>query len=81
MIEELSDKQKLEMYTVYFKEMKNLHIGQGLDLYWHSQKDLEEITKEKYIYMAIQKTGGLFRMGINILAIVNNWDDDFKEFF
>jgi len=54
----LSPTQKLKLYEIYFQEMKNLHIGQGIDIYWHRIHNFESFTEEKYIFMCAHKTGG-----------------------
>lgn len=53
-------------------EMLNLHQGQGLDIYWRDS--LHEImenlpTIEEYLSMVMNKTGGLFRLSVKLLAL------------
>jgi len=55
----------LKCYDIFFKSMVNLHLGQGLDIFWHSK--LVPLTKpepsiEEYITMCACKTGALSRM-------------------
>lgn len=53
-------------------EMLNLHHGQGLDIYW---RDNLEIIKDDlpsvddYLRMVKNKTGGLFRLSVKLLAL------------
>ena len=81
MIDGLTAEQKVSVYQIFFEEMKNLHVGQGLDLYWHNLNDTDLLTKDKYLYMASQKTGGLLRLGVRILGVVNNWNVELVEIF
>ncbi|KAH8806682.1 terpenoid synthase [Flagelloscypha sp. PMI_526] len=48
------------------EEIVELHRGQGLELYWRDT--LTCPTEEEYFSMVKQKTGGLFRLGVRLLA-------------
>jgi hypothetical protein len=43
--EKLSDKMLSQCYEVYSKEMLNLHLGQALDIAWHSTLLNQQITQ------------------------------------
>lgn len=44
----LSPKMLAQCYEVYSKEMLNLHIGQALDIAWHSPLLNSQITEGKF---------------------------------
>lgn len=54
-------------------EMLNLHQGQGLDIYWRDsfrhiwRTQLPSV--EDYLSMVMNKTGGLFRLSVKLLAL------------
>jgi len=64
----------LKCYEVYTQEMINLHIGQGLDILWHSKSPISKIDREpsidNYLQMCANKTGGLARMSAKIGALI-----------
>jgi len=49
----------------FINEMLNLHLGQGLDIYWREHCECPSI--EQYKAMVSHKTGGLFRLVIGIM--------------
>lgn len=69
--------KKFKVLQIYIEEMQNLHVGQGLDIYWHNELKPELMDLDHYLYMCSQKTGGLLRMGVRMLAIMNDWDENF----
>lgn len=62
----------LECYEVYCSEMLNLHLGQGLDISWHSTllNEGKEPTVDNYLQMCANKTGGLARMSAKLSALI-----------
>lgn len=50
---------------VFVTEMLNLHRGQGYDIRWRDSTTCP--TEEQYTNMAIDKTGGLFRLAVGLL--------------
>jgi len=66
----------IQLYEVYSQEMINLHVGQALDICWHSNKMNEngrkEPTVENYLHMCANKTGGLARMCAKMSAILSD---------
>lgn len=66
------DKLKFETSQILIDEMLNLHHGQGLDIYWRdylpeTQESLPLV--QDYLLMVKDKTGGLFRLSIKLLAL------------
>eukprot|EP01016_Furgasonia_blochmanni_P035495 TRINITY_DN393_c0_g1_i1.p3 TRINITY_DN393_c0_g1~~TRINITY_DN393_c0_g1_i1.p3 ORF type:complete len:256 (-),score=83.27 TRINITY_DN393_c0_g1_i1:328-1095(-) len=70
------DKVKLDIMRVYSEEMITIHIGQGLDLYWHNVKNVRSrIPSEKnYLQMVAHKTGVLARLSAKLTGIVLGLD-------
>jgi len=60
----------LKCYHIYGQEMTNLHLGQGLDIWWHSQSSAIEPTVDNYLQMCANKTGGLARMSAKLSALI-----------
>ncbi len=62
----------LQCYQIYSQEMIKLHMGQGIDIHWHSHTaPLEKLpTTQNYLHMCAYKTGGLARMSAKISAIL-----------
>lgn len=54
----VSDEIKLKLYQLYTKELRRLHLGQAMDIYWHRNKEIfPEI--DEYKSMVKCKTGTL----------------------
>ncbi|AOA63301.1 Geranylgeranyl pyrophosphate synthase [Komagataella phaffii CBS 7435] len=58
---------------VLIEEMMNLHRGQGLDLYWRDNFVCP--SEEQYLDMVMNKTGGLFRLTVRLMELVQNPND------
>lgn len=54
-----------EVHAMVIEELVRLHRGQGMDLYW--RENLVCPTEEEYVEMVINKTGGLFRIAIQLM--------------
>lgn len=60
-------------YEVYSHEMLNVHLGQGLDICWHSKQlhdHSREPSVENYLQMCANKTGALARMSAKLSALI-----------
>ncbi|KAK6510050.1 hypothetical protein TWF481_004763 [Arthrobotrys musiformis] len=68
-VKSLEEVQKLgpAAVAVYTNELRNLHVGQGLDLHWTFHAECP--TKRDYIQMIDGKTGGLFRMAARLMRL------------
>ena len=53
-----SDSVKLEFYKTYTNELRRLHLGQAMDIFWHRTPDFFPTEKE-YLAMVRCKTGTL----------------------
>ncbi|KAG0660986.1 geranylgeranyl pyrophosphate synthetase [Monosporozyma unispora] len=60
---------QVQLYKIFNEELCNLHRGQGLDIYWRDNNVIP--TEEQYFNMVINKTGGLFRLTIRLMALLS----------
>ncbi|GME35450.1 geranylgeranyl pyrophosphate synthase [Neofusicoccum parvum] len=65
-IDRASELDDAEFLRVVIAEMKNLLVGQSLDLYWTYNVSVPSI--QEYLQMVDGKTGGLFRMISKLLT-------------
>ena len=49
---------------IFIEEVLRLHRGQGLDIFWRDSNECP--TEQEYLYMVVDKTGGLFRLAIRL---------------
>ncbi|KAM5369589.1 hypothetical protein ACJZ2D_008948 [Fusarium nematophilum] len=73
-LQELQKLQNPEVITIFSEELVNLHRGQGMDLFWRDT--LTCPTEEDYLEMVGNKTGGLFRLGIKLMAAESSVQTD-----
>jgi geranylgeranyl pyrophosphate synthase len=64
------DKVLLTAYEIFSQEMINIHIGQGMDIWWHKGK-AETITEDQYMQMCAYKTGTLARMSAKLAVTLS----------
>lgn len=69
----IDDKKKNQLYEVVVEEMVKLHIGQGLDIYWHNGGLGTD--EELYLQMCAFKTGTLARMAARFASVLGNASD------
>jgi len=69
--ENLSEKQRLQIYNLYSEEMVRLSLGQAMDIHWHkgSKKD---VTEQDYLQMCVYKTGVLARFSAKLGGIIGS---------
>lgn len=65
-LQELQRLNNPKVISIFSEELVNLHRGQGMDLFWRDT--LTCPTEEDYLEMVGNKTGGLFRLGIKLMA-------------
>ena len=58
---DLSPERKNLLFSGYCEDLRRLHLGQGLDIFWHNNHDRVPPEKE-YMQMCRFKTGSLSRM-------------------
>ncbi len=61
----LTDTQKLAFYKLYTNELRRLHLGQAMDIYWHKEKAVYPTTQE-YLAMVQNKTGTLASLAAQV---------------
>ncbi|KAJ5546303.1 hypothetical protein N7494_003888 [Penicillium frequentans] len=63
-LNEIGDPRAFHIFT---RALLDLHRGQGMDLYWRDAVVCP--TEEEYTRMVIYKTGGLFRLALDLMQI------------
>jgi len=58
----------LKAYQLSIREMINVHLGQGMDIYWH-KGEKRKIEEKEYLRMASFKTGSLVRLAVRLACI------------
>ena len=61
----VSDQMKLTLYKVYTNELRRLHLGQAMDIYWHRNPSIFP-KDDEYLAMVKNKTGTLAAMAAKI---------------
>ena len=62
---ELTAEQRLTFYNLYTCELRRLHLGQAMDIYWHREKSVFP-TQEEYEAMVRNKTGTLASLAAQV---------------
>ena len=62
---EADEKTKLRLYQIYTNELRRLHLGQAMDIYWHKNPSAFP-TQEQYTSMVKCKTGTLASLAAKI---------------
>lgn len=66
----LQDKIKLRIISILTESMNRIHLGQGIDIYWHNH-DIN-ISAAPYQLMARLKTSSFFRAEAKLAALFSN---------
>ncbi len=61
----LSESQKLIFYKLYTNELRRLHLGQAMDIYWHREKEIFP-SMDEYRAMVRSKTGTLASLAAQV---------------
>ena len=61
----LTPEQKLAFYKLYTNELRRLHLGQAMDIYWHKEKAVFPAIEE-YLAMVQNKTGTLASLAAQV---------------
>lgn len=64
-LQELSKLGNPKAIQIYADELCNLHRGQGMDLFWRDT--LTCPSEDDYLEMVGNKTGGLFRLAVQLM--------------
>ena len=70
---ELDADTRLAAYEMLMYELNRTHLGQGMDIHWHNQQEID-ITEDQYLEMCACKTGCLARIVARLAAIVTDND-------
>jgi len=73
----VADNTLIRCYQLYTQELLNLHLGQGLDIYWHQGKKNPSINE--YLQMCAYKTGVLARLSARLGALLAGAPDQFID--
>lgn len=65
-------------YETCIQEIINIHLGQGMDIYWHKGKT-KKIKEKEYLQMCCFKTGCLSRLAAKLAVILSGKSDELAE--
>lgn len=71
---------KLELYKTYTKELRRLHLGQAMDIYWHRNPEVFP-TQTEYLAMVKSKTGTLASLSAKLGCIAGGFSAEEAEKF
>ena len=60
---------------IFIEEVLRLHRGQGLDILWRDSNHCP--TEQEYLFMVVDKTGGLFRLAVRLAQSQSTVASDF----
>ncbi|MFB6125651.1 MAG: polyprenyl synthetase family protein [Halanaeroarchaeum sp.] len=75
---ELPAERQLAVYEMLTHELNRTHLGQGTDIVWHNQCDID-ITEDEYLEMSACKTGCLGRIAGRLAALVTGQSDSVEK--
>jgi len=67
----------LKAYELYAEEMIKIHLGQGLDIWWHSGN--KNPSESEYLQMCAYKTGTLARLSARLSTLFCGGNDEQLE--
>ncbi len=62
---DVSNETKLSLYQIYTNELRRLHLGQAMDIYWHRTPSIFP-TQDEYLSMVKCKTGTLASLAAKV---------------
>ncbi|ELY87711.1 polyprenyl synthetase [Natrialba hulunbeirensis JCM 10989] len=68
---DLPAEQRLAAYEMLMDELNRTHLGQGMDICWHNEREVR-ITPAQYLEMCACKTGCLGRIVARLAAIITD---------
>ncbi|PGF15149.1 polyprenyl synthetase [Natrinema sp. CBA1119] len=69
--------RRLAAYEMLMDELNRTHLGQGMDICWHNERDVR-INTAQYLEMCACKTGCLGRIVARLAAIITDQPDDIE---
>ena len=76
--DKFSPKILIEAYRICVQEMANIHLGQGMDIYWHKGQ-AKKINQKEYLQMSAFKTGCLSRLAAKLAVVISGKSDKLAE--
>ncbi|MFC4544616.1 polyprenyl synthetase family protein [Halosolutus amylolyticus] len=70
--------RRLAAYEMLMDELNRTHLGQGMDICWHNERDVR-VTPEQYLEMCACKTGCLGRIVARLAAIITDQPAEVEE--
>jgi geranylgeranyl diphosphate synthase type I len=75
---DLDAETRLAAYEMLMHELNRTHLGQGMDITWHNEREVD-ITEAEYLEMCACKTGCLGRIVARLAAIVTGQSDAVED--
>ena len=75
---DITREDKLFLYELYTRELRRLHLGQAMDIFWHKNKDVFP-SLEEYKSMVKCKTGTLASLASQIGMIAGGKKEDAQK--
>ena len=75
---DLDAETRLAAYEMLMHELNRTHLGQGMDITWHNERDID-ITEAEYLEMCACKTGCLGRIVARLAAIVTGQSESVEQ--
>lgn len=69
----VSEKEKLEFYELFLEELRRLHLGQAMDIFWHRNPEIIP-SEDEYKAMVRNKTGTLARLAVELGILAGGAD-------
>ena len=76
----ISAEKKLQLYQVYTNELRKLHLGQAMDIFWHRNPEIFP-SDDEYLAMVKSKTGTLASLAAIIGCTAGGFDIDEAQKF
>ncbi|ELY90012.1 polyprenyl synthetase family protein [Natrinema altunense] len=70
--------RRLAAYEMLMHELNRTHLGQGMDICWHNEREVR-ITTDQYLEMCACKTGCLGRIVARLAAIITDQPPDVER--
>jgi len=74
----LPPETRLAAYEMLMHELNRTHLGQGMDICWHNEREVR-VDRERYLEMCACKTGCLGRIVARLAAIVTDQPDAVED--
>lgn len=74
----LDSRTQLAMYEMLMDELNRTHLGQGMDIHWHRNREAT-VSEAEYLEMCACKTGCLGRIVARLAAILTDQPDEVEH--